>query len=116
MAARSKQSELSIGSPGPFPIIENEGRGNVDSPVSAPRRRYSCSHYESCLNLAAALNWDNFTCRGCSGNIEPALLWRAHQALRRDGIAERICSIPEICCLTDTEDSKSSKDDQKNVA
>lgn len=83
-----------IGKPGPFQIIENE---SLDFPVEPPRRRYSCGNYESCLNLAAALNWDSFTCRGCSGSVNEALCWRAQQELKKDGIVRTLCSeIPDI--------------------
>ena len=85
-----------IGKPGPFQIIESEGCGVVDEPISAPRRRYSCPHYESCLNLAAALNWDSFTCRGCSGEVDQKLVWRARQAQKHDVVADKICERPEI--------------------
>jgi len=88
-----------IGSPGPFQIIDNDGKS--EAPVSAPRRRYSCAHYDACLNLAAALNWDNFTCRGCCGSVDQSMLWRAHQAKRRDEIAGRLCDIPELSCVED---------------
>jgi len=66
------------------------------APVEAPRRRFDCSNYCTCLDLAAALNWDNFTCRGCSGDIDEALLWRARQALRKDDIARKVCDLPAI--------------------
>jgi len=66
------------------------------APVEAPRRRFDCSNYCTCLDLAAALNWDNFTCRGCSGDIDEALLWRARQALRKDDIARQVCDLPAI--------------------
>lgn len=97
-----------IGKPGPFPIVENEGSGNVERPMLAPRRRYSCPHYEVCLNLAAALNWDNFTCRGCCGSVDEVLLWRAHQARRRDKVAGKLCRIPEIMCMQDDDISSRS--------
>jgi hypothetical protein len=85
-----------LGKPGPFQIIESEGSGNVDAPTAAPRRRYECLHYPTCLDLAAALNWDNFTCRGCSAEIDQALLWRAKQAEKRDNVARSLCHIPQI--------------------
>lgn len=76
--------------PGPFQIIEVEG--SLEAPISAPRRRYDCHNYETCLELAAALNWDSFTCRGCSGNIDQAFFWRALHARKKDRIAEALCS------------------------
>jgi hypothetical protein len=85
-----------IGKPGPFQIIESEGKGIVDLPIAPPRRRYSCPHYNCCLDLAAALNWDNFTCRGCSGEIDESLYWRAHQASKRDSVVRTLCELPEL--------------------
>jgi hypothetical protein len=85
-----------IGKPGPFQIIEGEGSGVVDAPIAAPRRRYSCDNYSCCLDLAAALNWDNFTCRGCSGEVDQTILWRAHQARKKDTVVSTLCVLPEI--------------------
>ena len=85
-----------IGKPGPFQIIESNGTGLVDSPMCAPRRRYECHNYATCLDLAAALNWDNFTCRGCSGEIEESLYWRAHQASKKDAVVNSLCEVPEL--------------------
>lgn len=85
-----------IGKPGPFQIIEADGSGEVENPIDAPRRRYDCQNYETCLDVAAALNWDNFTCRGCSGVIEEALFWRARQAMKKDNVVSRLCELPSI--------------------
>jgi hypothetical protein len=85
-----------IGKPGPFPIIESEGTGVVEKPMAPPRRRHTCSNYSKCLTLAAALNWDSFTCRGCCGDIDPSLVWRAHQQKKRDEMVDMICELPEI--------------------
>ena len=82
---------------GPFQIIDMDCRGGVDAPISPPRRRYSCQHYDTCLDLAAALNWDNYTCRGCSGVVDQKLLWRARQEIRKDKFVRAICSdMPDI--------------------
>lgn len=67
-------------------------------PVEPPLRRYSCRHYDVCLDLAAALNWDSFTCNGCSGEVNERLLWRARQRIKHDDVASRLCSFPEIDC------------------
>ena len=85
-----------IGSPGPFRIIKGDQSGCVDAPIAAPRRRYLCPNYSNCLNLAAALNWDNFTCRGCSGEIDESLMWRARHAMKRDDVVATICDLPQI--------------------
>ena len=86
--ALEKSTLFSFGKPGPFQIIEPE---TLDLPSDAPRRRYTCSNYETCLNMAAALNWDNFTCRGCSGELNESLLWRAQAESRKDKIVKEIC-------------------------
>lgn len=85
-----------IGKPGPFQIIESEGSGIVDAPIAPPRRRHSCHHYDTCLDLACALNWDNFTCRGCCGEIDESLYWRAYQAMRKDSVVKTLCTLPGI--------------------
>ena len=87
---------MSLGKPGPFQVIEEEGSGDLDKPIQPPRRRYSCENYENCLDMACALNWDSFTCRGCSGDMNEALLWRSHVAKRKDNVAKKLCQIPEI--------------------
>lgn len=90
-------NNLNIGKPGPFQVVEAFGSGEVDSPIDPPRRKYDCENYETCLDLAAALNWDNFTCRGCNAEVNQSFLWRAHQAKRKDAVAESICEkLPRI--------------------
>jgi len=103
-----------LGTPGPFQIIDSDGK--AEAPTAAPRRRYSCRHYDGCLNLAAALNWDNFTCRGCSGTVNQSLLWRAHQAMRRDDIADRLCEIPDISCIEEEPNVVNISSNRKVVA
>ena len=85
-----------IGKPGPFQVVENEGCGAVPAPMDPPRRRYECVNYETCLNIACALNWDSFTCRGCSGDVDESVCWRARQALRKDQVADRLCELPTV--------------------
>lgn len=99
----------SLGKPGPFQIIDVEDVHESNSPIPAPKRRYSCPNYEKCLNMAAALNWDNFTCRGCSGEVDTALLWRARQAVKNEKDLKKILSIPLI------EVSSQNSDKDKNA-
>ena len=80
---------------GPFQIIGNEAN-SPDSPIPPPERRYACAHYETCLDLGAALNWENFTCSSCCGEINESLYWRAHQAMKKDKMVRLICDLPEI--------------------
>ncbi|WKZ56247.1 MAG: hypothetical protein QY326_05775 [Bdellovibrionota bacterium] len=90
-----------LGKPGPFQVIKSEEAGVPGSPTQPPRRRYECPNYQTCLSIAAAVNWDSFTCRGCNGQVEESLFWQAHNAQRHDKVAEQICEIPPIryhCC------------------
>lgn len=88
-----------IGKPGPFEILGCCDGFSEETKPEPPRRRYECSSYKTCLELAAALDWENFTCRGCCGAVNESLLWRAHQARKKDQIASSICdSLPEIGC------------------
>jgi hypothetical protein len=92
----TKENEI-LGTPGPFQVIETQGIGDVDSPIDAPRRRYDCQNYDTCLELAAALNWDNFTCRGCDNTMNQSYIWRARQAARKDDVAGSLCEhLPQI--------------------
>mgnify|MGYP006988479218 FL=1 len=63
---------------------------------NAVQRNFDCNHYETCLGLAAALNWDSFTCTACSRKINPQLVWRAHQNVRQEKSKNEICGRPEI--------------------
>jgi predicted Fe-S protein YdhL (DUF1289 family) len=65
-------------------------------------RRLECNHYEECLNLAAALDWDSFTCTGCNGEIDETLLWRAGQNTKRDALAKAICGAATRSALKGT--------------
>lgn len=85
-----------IGKPGPFQVIKSEGITPGDTPTEPPRRRYSCPNYEACLSIGCALNWESFTCRGCSGDVNETLLWRAHQEMKKDRVANRICEVPDL--------------------
>ena len=103
-------SKLQIGSPGPFEVrfddlcqeepAKTSGDAHTAPDTETPRRRYDCVSYDRCLELAAALNWESFTCRGCSGQVNDALLWRAGQAIRRDSVAKAICPAPKISTLS----------------
>ena len=95
-----------FGKPGPFPVIENDGSGLVDSPIAPPRRDYSCANYSSCLELACALNWDSFTCRGCSKDVDPSLVWQAQSKKLKDEVARTLCDrMPTIECHESSEDT-----------
>lgn len=93
---------MTIGKPGPFQIVESEGHGDLDNPINAPRRRYDCGNYETCLIIAAGLNWDSFTCRGCNGDVEQSLYWRARQEINKDTVVKKICELPKACVQSET--------------
>lgn len=84
------------GSETPLDTLQSDDLAASADFLACPRRRYECPNYTTCLSLAAALNWDSFTCRGCDGSINEQLLWQAHVASRRDTIAQRICFMPKI--------------------
>lgn len=62
--------------------------------LAAPERNYECGHYNTCLSLAAALNWESFSCGGCGGCVDKKLLWRAHHVLRKNNALKVICDLP----------------------
>lgn len=100
---------IAIGKPGPFQIIESEVQGHIDNPINAPRRRYDCPHYETCLVIAAGLNWDSFTCRGCSGEYEQSLNWRARQEINKDKTVKKICEMPKALVPSEAKTQDSTK-------
>lgn len=54
-------------------------------------RNLDCTNYCTCLNVAVALNWESFTCEGCSGEINQSLKWRAGQSARQDSVSRVLC-------------------------
>jgi hypothetical protein len=98
------------GNCGPFEVVFGDSEGAVPA-VSAgtssvapvvvcgdqePERRYDCSNYESCLKVAAALNWESFTCASCCGQIDENLQWRSCLNTRKDAVAKAICGRPHL--------------------
>lgn len=96
--------------PGPFAIVELDGNGDVVSPIEPPRRNFGCNNYETCLAMAAALSWDSFTCRGCSGSVDEKLLWRARSAARTDSSIKVLCQLPEPVTVTQSTTTSSNND------
>ncbi len=84
-------------SPGPFerPLAEAADL----APESEVERCMDCSHYEECLGLAAALNWDDFSCAGCSQEVNRSLVWRAHVSAKRDAIVSALCALPRLIAV-----------------
>jgi len=90
---------------GPFQLhpesetrLSNDQHEEVCStdPLTPLVRSYDCKHYDCCLELAAALNWENFTCSGCGGDINQHLVWKANLAKREDDVANRLCKKTRI--------------------
>ena len=75
---------------GPFRASENR------PPSVAENRSFDCSHYETCLGIAAALDWKSFSCAACKGKVNQQLLWRSHQRLKADSSLSRVCQLPTI--------------------
>ena len=92
--------------------------GNVavdDAPeAEPPERRYECKNYEQCLDLAAALNWESFTCKKCDGEINEALYWQARQAQRKDAVVKALCDLPPINTLEGARHECQAKADSDN--
>lgn len=73
----------------PQPAIDPDGE------IAPPARNYDCAHYDTCLDLAAALDWRSFTCKGCCGEYDQQLLWRAQHVLRKNPALAKILSLPK---------------------
>jgi predicted Fe-S protein YdhL (DUF1289 family) len=61
-----------------------------------PPRDFDCPNYNTCLCLAAALNWHSFSCQGCTRSIDEHLIWRAHQELRKDKALSKLLQLPRL--------------------
>ena len=85
-------------------VLPSDAIGNDDTasdPIQwvqdhAPDRRYNCPNYDTCLGLAAALDWGSFTCGSCPGSVNAQLVWRAHQRLRKNPTLSRLCKLPVL--------------------
>jgi hypothetical protein len=94
---------------GPFPIIWED---DAEHPNQTPERRYDCNCYQGCLEVAATLNWETFSCNSpsgepCCGTTDNKLIWKAHLALRDDSVAKKLCALPEIDCHETNEPKQS---------
>ena len=78
--------------PGPFQVLAKDS--NLLSEGEGPDRNFGCQNYNSCLSLAAALNWESFSCRGCNGAIDETIRWRAKVESKRDTTLRQLCVIP----------------------
>ncbi len=92
----SYKKKLGQASTGPFevPVSSSDEREDGISPNEVERelvRELDCANYTTCLKLAAALNWESFTCEGCNGEINQSLTWRAGQSAVRDKVVKFLC-------------------------
>ena len=92
----SSRSPLSINFNSPAKPCANDDDDPAIGSLEPPIRRYGCANYDTCLDLAAALNWASFTCGTCRGTINEQLLWRARHVARKDSIAKAICELPPV--------------------
>lgn len=92
------ENETQIGMPGPFEITLNDA--DADIPEGETARDLDCANYERCLDLAAALNWESFSCKGCCRAINECLTWRARQISRKDSMVKALCGTPKIETVT----------------
>jgi hypothetical protein len=69
---------------GPFQII------NIHS-CSSTDRNLECRNYETCLGIAAAFNWESFSCKQCIGEIDPHISWRVRHIIKRDSLGKFLC-------------------------
>lgn len=75
-----------------------EAAAHSDNSV-APERDINCTNYQACLNLAAALNWDAFTCQGCNRTVNESLRWRACHTTKHDAVAKALCGVATLTDL-----------------
>jgi hypothetical protein len=92
----SEAPKKNLESQGPFEV--NSSNSASDTADEATRN-LDCSNYSSCLNVAVALNWDNFTCGGCNGEMNQSLTWRAGLTVCRDKIVRALCRRPDIAVV-----------------
>lgn len=80
------------------PCSDELPRTQVQTEVSLepPVRQYECENYNTCLGLAAALDWISFSCSGCSGKVNNRLLWRAHHEVRKNTELATLCELPKL--------------------
>lgn len=75
--------------------LESASTSPVES-SNLPVRNYDCQNYGTCLGLAAALDWSSFSCKGCSGEVDNRLLWRAHHRVRQNKALQSLCNLPVL--------------------
>ena len=81
------------------PIEFKENLDSLESMGTYPSRDQKCKNYETCLNLAASLDWDGFDCTNCNKKINEQLIWRAQSVQRKDTLTKKIFPIPKIRCI-----------------
>lgn len=97
---------------GPFEAFIDAPSPPVDAELS---RNLDCYHYDSCLNIAVALNWDDFYCTGCVGEINQSLQWLAGHNTRRDSFLRALCPKSGIALISCDEAPESLKQQNQNL-
>lgn len=64
-------------------------RDNVHEPI----RKFDCSNYETCLGIAAVLNWESFTCARCQGKVNRSMLTQVESRVKKDDSLRALISI-----------------------
>jgi hypothetical protein len=93
--SRQRDEHSLSGHCGPLELRPDLTLDDSGRPWRCPERNYSCSNYETCLGVAAALDWESFTCCGCEGSVDSVLVWKAHRAVRHDRRWASLLTLPE---------------------
>lgn len=80
-------------------LAMNPSLGGTHSPLDEdelepPERHYDCQNYETCLSLAAALDWKSFQCSNCDETVNQQLLWRAQKKIKDNPALAKFCALP----------------------
>ena len=67
---------------GPFQIIIDVEDNWPFTKSGFSERIHSCIYYQTCLEIAATLDWDDFSCRNCTGSINQAILVQAEERVK----------------------------------
>jgi hypothetical protein len=94
IGASNTRPSLESPAAGPHQITRN--RKEFQNQEIGPYRRPNCSNYSKCLDIAACLDWDSFTCLQCNGSIDATFIWQMRSKMKKDKLCQRLFSPPEI--------------------
>jgi hypothetical protein len=100
--------------PGPFQVLAKDS--NLLAEGEGPDRNFGCENYNSCLSLAAALNWESFSCSGCTGTIDETIRWRAKVESKRDATLRQLCVIPNPSVVRSFINPRAESEEPSNSA